>query len=313
MQKFNWIKKGLIFKVKSFFNSIKSRAMLPTPILFKNFIRVYYTALDKRGNSSVYICDLNIKDPSKIISIYKKPILEKGGPGFFDDSGALATSALRYKNKIYLYYNGYTKKITTPYSINIGLAISDRNGLNFKKFSASPILDRSKEDPLFTTGSCVIFKNKKFKMWYTSCTEWLDVNNKLLESNYCIKYAQSNDGINWHRNNVICLSSKIEAIAKPSVFFYKNLYHMFFCYRGLKDFRGGKDSYKIGYAYSNNGTSWIRKDKIGNHYLGIKKEWDDNMQCYPSIIKIKNKLFMFYNGNNFGYEGFGLSYLDLNY
>ena len=37
--------------------------------------------------------------------------------------------------------------------------------------------------------------------------------------------------------------------------------------------------------------------------------WDSDMTCYPSIITVKEKTYMFYNGNNNGETGFGYAEL----
>ena len=37
--------------------------------------------------------------------------------------------------------------------------------------------------------------------------------------------------------------------------------------------------------------------------------WDSDMAAYPSVIRYKDKTYMFYNGNNFGHEGFGYAEL----
>ena len=36
------------------------------------------------------------------------------------------------------------------------------------------------------------------------------------------------------------------------------------------------------------------------------------MICYPNVIKVKDKLYMFYNGNGFGQSGFGYAELENN-
>ena len=83
---------------------------------------------------------------------------------------------------------------------------------------------------------------------------------------------------------------------------------MWYCYRGSFDYRDGVDSYKIGYAESMDGMNWERKDKD----VGIdvsENGFDSKMMAYPSVIKIKNKKHMFYNGNSFGIEGIGYAIL----
>jgi hypothetical protein len=68
--------------------------------------------------------------------------------------------------------------------------------------------------------------------------------------------------------------------------------------------RGFKDLYKMGYAESTDGIHWERKDQ----QVGISPSdigWDSEMICYPCVIDVKGKRYMFYNGNRHGESGFG--------
>jgi hypothetical protein len=37
--------------------------------------------------------------------------------------------------------------------------------------------------------------------------------------------------------------------------------------------------------------------------------WDSEMICYPAVITVKGRTFLFYNGNNNGETGFGVAEL----
>jgi hypothetical protein len=39
-------------------------------------------------------------------------------------------------------------------------------------------------------------------------------------------------------------------------------------------------------------------------------DWDCDMQCYPHLFTCQNRVYMLYNGNEFGCYGFGLAVLD---
>ena len=63
--------------------------------------------------------------------------------------------------------------------------------------------------------------------------------------------------------------------------------------------------YRIGYAESADGIKWDRKD---NTNISVSKSgFDSKMMEYASVIKYKNKYIMFYNGNNYGFDGIGLA------
>jgi hypothetical protein len=151
-----------------------------------------------------------------------------------------------------------------------------------------------------------------WKAWYQSITKWTMIDN-LAEPFYHIKYAESNDGIHWNRNAKVAIDYKDlneAGICSASVIFETNLYKMWYCYRQNGNYRFNKDySYRIGYAESENGIDWIRKDEhVG---IAISNEgWDSEMIAYPNVVKFQKSKFMFFNGNGFGLSGFGYAVLN---
>lgn len=82
-----------------------------------------------------------------------------------------------------------------------------------------------------------------------------------------------------------------------------NIYKMWYSIRSISA------PYKIGFAESEDGLNWKRKDSE----VGIEKSesgWDSEMICYPNVISIKGKWHMFYNGNRHGESGFGYAVLE---
>ena len=56
-------------------------------------------------------------------------------------------------------------------------------------------------------------------------------------------------------------------------------------------------------------TDWTRRDETLNFDLP-HDGWDSQMQCYPNAFVMDQKLFLLYNGNDFGKYGFGLAELE---
>src|SRR2546427_11505564 len=148
-------------------------------------------------------------------------------------------------------------------------------------------------------------------MWYCSGTGWLDVAGKY-EHTYDIKYARSDDGIHWTPLGKVAVGqrTKYEALTRPFVVKRLDGYHMWFCYRGSNDFRDGEDAYRIGYAFSEDLCDWRRDDEAAG-IAPSETGWDSRMVAYPSIITISDRTFMFYNGDDFGADGFGYAVLQL--
>ena len=85
---------------------------------------------------------------------------------------------------------------------------------------------------------------------------------------------------------------------------------MYFCYRNSIGFRENpNNAYRIGYAYSDNLIDWTRNDEMAGINVS-HNGWDSEMMCYPHVFHCENKIYMLYNGNQFGRFGFGLAILE---
>jgi len=237
-------------------------------------------------------------------TITKEPILGLGDLGCFDDNGVMPAWIVGFENKKYMYYIGLNKGTTVQFHSFIGLAISKDEGKTFKRFSKTPILDRNHVDPYLTASPCVLLENGIWRMWYAS-GEGYDVKiNNSIYPRYNIKYTESPDGIHWERNGIVCIDFKSEneyALARPCVVKEKGLYRMWYSYKG--------ESYRIGYAESEDGMNWDRKDdEVG---IDVSKTgWDSEMIAYPFVFEHKNKKYMLYNGNDYGRTGFGYAVME---
>jgi hypothetical protein len=284
---------------------------VPVVLIMSNIFRIYFATRDDVGKSRITYLDVNADNPAEIINVKNTPVLDLGSTGSFDDCGVMPSWVVPRDGKIYLYYIGWNVRNTIPYHNSIGVAVSSDGGDNFNRVFEGPIIDRTHLEPFFSGSSCVIYDEGKWKNWYLSCTEWREINNKM-EPRYHIKYAESDDGFLWKRKGVVAIDYKNNdeaGIVKASVIKMKDRYLMWYSYRNFMNYRvDNNNSYKIGYAESDDGVLWVRMDHLVN--LEVSADgWDSGMQCYPHVLNFKDKLIMFYNGNGFGDSGFGYAEL----
>jgi hypothetical protein len=307
-----WSKKGTIFSPKRNYEWNQSHAQIPLiEILEDSIFRIYYSSRDKQNRSRTSFIEVEAVNPSNILYIHNKPILELGPLGTFDESGIMPSSIINFNNKKFLYYTGWNTGSNVSYRLSIGLAISEDNGKTFKKLSQGPILDRSIFDECLCASPFVIIEKDIWKMWYISGTKWEIIDGKP-EPFYHIKYADSLDGISWNREGRICIDydSFTEGISRPCIFKEQDQYLIYYSYRNNKNYRSNKaSSYRIGVATSLNGKEWTRKDESIGITLSLNG-WDSEMLCYPYVFEWHNKRYMFYNGNGFGKTGFGYAVLE---
>ncbi len=201
----------------------------------------------------------------------------------------------------YLYYVGWNLGVTVPFRNSIGLATSD-HGNEFIRAFSGPIVDRSMSEPHFCATCCVIPGKDLWRMWYQSCTHWSMRKGGVIH-HYHIKYAESKDGVHWHRDGLVAIDYANEqeyAISRPSVIYDKDRWKMWFSSRG--------SSYRIWYAESDDGRSWKRLDSLAGMDVSLTG-WDSEMIEYPFVFDHKGQRYMLYNGNGYGKTGFGLAIL----
>ena len=303
-----WEKQGLLFAVKCEYDWNQSHAQVPVvDVVDEKIWRIYYATRDINNRSTTTYIDVEAGNPQNILYIHDKPILAFGALGSFDETGIMPSSIITLNSVKYLYYIGWSQKKSVPYQNTNGLAISIDNGITFKKFSEGPIIGVNHIDPFFTGTMFVLQDDKTFRAYYMGGMGWKIVDGKP-EPTYILKYATSTDGINWLRENKIAIPFKNEnegGLVSASVIKLNSEYLMWFGYRNFYDYRNNLDNtYRIGFALSKNGVDWIRQDE----HCGIsvsKEGWDSEMISYPYVIRYKNTLYMFYNGNHFGKTGFG--------
>jgi hypothetical protein len=301
-----WIKKGIIFSAGETNKLMYSHASVPTAMSLPNGnIRIYFAPRNSDGQSIPMFIDVAGENPLQVKYIYDQPILTSGKIGTFDDSGIMPCSLIEKEDKIYLYYTGWNQSVTVPYRNSIGLAVSTDGGISFQRAFDGPIVDRNMYEPYLAITPYVYREDNDWHMWYASGTGFVTVNEKP-EPLYIIKYASSADGINWQRENITCIHPKLEfeANARPTVIKENGIYKMWFTFRGSFDYRDGKDSYRIGYAESNDGKSWKRMDELAGIEVSAEG-WDSKMITYPNVLPYYGKKYLFYNGNGFGRSGIG--------
>ncbi len=293
-------------------------AQSPQTLVFDDFVRIYFStrARDKKGMFLSHIAYIDAKKDFKdIIDISSQTVIELGELGTFDEHGIFPINPFRDNGKVMAYTCGWSRRVSVAVETSTGLAISHDEGKTFKRMGSGPILTSSLNEPFLVGDSFVCKFDDNYHMWYMYGARWIldSTEGRTTERVYKIGYAMSDDGINWRKQGKQLLPDKLdenECQALPTVIYHDSQYHMLFCYRHATRFRKNKDrSYRIGYAYSDDLVNWIRDDE----YVGIdvsEEGWDADMMCYPHLFHCDNKVYLLYNGNEFGRLGFGIAVLE---
>ena len=312
-----WLKIGQVFdfETSGFSGEFVGFAQSPQALEFPNYIRFYFSTRKQSENgkfvSVVQYIDMT-KDFKTIVGRSSGTVLPLGKLGAFDEHGIFPFSVFRHNGQVWGYSNGWNRRKSVSVDTAIGLAISYDNGQTFKKVGDGPVLGPSLHEPYLVCDPFVRVFTGVFHMWYIYGTGWRCMKKGTEpERTYVIAHATSSDGINWEKEGRSIISQKYadECQALPSVIKLGNRFHMVFCHRNTFDFRTNPvNAYRLGYAWSDDLIDWTREDEL----IGIDTtpdSWDTDMMCYPHIFSCDDKIYLAYNGNEFGRYGFCLAQL----
>ena len=297
-----WKKLGPVITPQKRLWWMQTHAFVPTvDSLEGDLYRVYVSGRNNQNQSYVGYADIDLSQGGRAVAYSLEPALGLGELGCFDDNGVTPSCVVNHGGEKRLYYIGWNKRSRVRMSLISGLATSSDGGRTFERFSRAPILDRTDLEPYnILTGPCVLVENGLWRMWYVSCTGWI---NEDLPS-YNIKYAESDDGIHWRRNGHVCIdfmSLDEHSLARPWVLKRGDRYCMWYSYKG--------EHYRIGYAESPDGLSWERMDDRAG--IDVSSEGGDSvMVCTCCVFEHGKNLYMLYNGNDYGMHGVFLAMLE---
>jgi predicted GH43/DUF377 family glycosyl hydrolase len=315
---FYWKKLGCVFdpQLHDTPNWMQQFAQAPATREYKNFLRVYFSCRPMPNEQGQYVSysgfvDLDKNNLFKILRISENPILPLGELGCFDEFGTYPVSVIDINEQPVVFYAGWTRSSSVPFNVAIGMGVSSDDGKTFEKIGKGPLLSYTLDEPFILSGPKIRKFDNTYYLFYIAGTKWILDKDKP-EPVYRIKLAFSADGKSWtklNKNLIDTLLEEDEAQASPDVFYKNGKYHMFFCYRRSKNYRGKENGYRIGYAWSKDLMNWNRDDSMVG--IDISNEgWDSEMVSYPHVFELNQKIYMMYLGNQVGKTGFGLAELE---
>lgn len=136
-------------------------AQCPTPFLLDDAtVRVYFATRPSRDAEGLYVSrpgfvDLDRGDLRRVVAIAERPALDLGRVGTFDEFGVMPSSVLRVGGEVYMYYTGWTRMASVPYTTAIGVAVSRDGGTTFERIGDGPVLNIALDEPLLVNSPIV--------------------------------------------------------------------------------------------------------------------------------------------------------------
>lgn len=300
----SWKKLGLIFNLQPISENIQTHASNPLAIrISEDVFRIYFSGRNSENKSSVGSVDFNMKSKA-IVENSAKEVMKYGMPDSFYSHGISVGCSYQIANKEYILFMGWQIRDNNHWRGDVGRFELISKNENFKLNPLIPFIGTDDVfDKISLSYPCVLFEDGIYKMWYGSTIDWSSHNSEMI---HVINYATSLDGENWTKHGLAVpyKTGVAQAFSRPCVIHDEKGYHMWFSYRS-----GDGTPYRIGYAKSMNGVEW----KLALEEVGINvsdKGWDSEMICYPFVFDYEGERYMFYNGNKYGRDGFGLAILE---
>ena len=296
-----WEKLGCVFVPDGSKPWIRTHAANPVVRQIDGSLhRIYISGRDDLNRASISYIEIDMRDPCRVLRESSGPVLEPGKLGLFDDSGVSMGCFTQIGGVTHLFYLGWNLGVTVPWRNSIGCAVEQSDG-SFARVSEAPLLDRCDADPYSISYPWIVQNGDRYHMWYGSNLSWGEEQEDMA---HLLKYAVSEDGLSWERDGSAALHFKDDseyAMSKPCVIVDADKWRMWYSYRG--------DAYRIGYAESDDGLTWTRKDdQAGIDVSG--DGWDSETVEYPCVFDYDGKRYMLYNGNRYGLTGFGIAVLN---
>ena len=299
-----WTKQGLVFATAqhSVGEWMHHAALTPTPYRIDDeHIRVYAGFRDAEGVSRIGYVDLRADDPTIVVRVSAKPVLDVGRGGCFDDNGMILGDIVEAPGGLHMFYVGFQRVAKAKFLAFTGLALSTDGGHSFQRVQETPILDRGPGRSTIAAVHSVMHENGRWRLWYAVGDDWEDIGGQPYPR-YHIRYAETDDLQAIPREDQVCLLPRGSEyrIGRPRVYRIGGKYVMYFTRGNITG------EYFPGVAYSDDGVHWERHDEA----LGVQLSasgWDSRTLSYPALIRQRDKLLMFYNGNDMGVDGFGVA------
>lgn len=304
-----WHREGMLVSVKEGHAWWASHAQQPTALpLSDRLWRIYFGARDRDNRMRILAVDVDPGDGMRVVSEHFDPILDLGPLAAFDREGVAPSSALMIDAQVFLYYTGIIVRRDVRAQVSIGLAISD-DGLNFRRAFPGPIFGVGPFDPYYS-GVPTVRRTESgyYRMWYVGGNEWQRVNG-VLEPFYEIRTTRSPDGLAWDARSNAAMPQgpgNRDGLGRPWIVEESDGLRLWFSRRGRSYRSSGAGAYRLSSVrLDGEGFACGAEEDMAFDNPPAAGDFDSWMQAYSCILPYRDELIMFYNGNDFGKEGFG--------
>lgn len=302
----SWKDYGLIFYVNNLEPWAVSHCYVPCAIELNTHIRVFAAFWDSNNNGRLGYVDVDKYTPDQILGYSSIPILPDSISPCFDCDGVTPLSIVNDGSVLRLYYAGWQRQQDPKmrYTLYTGLAISFDGGKTFRRYASHPVMEKRNPSESLRTGGFTTKIGGRWRSWLASSYKMEIINGKSTPA-YNLETMESHDGIEWPSEQQTVFNyvpKEILGYGRSAIWYDNALYH------GLFSVRSWDGKYRgIYYANSIDGIKWNDLTLNGMGFSPNQTCDQEDEVAFPSLIHQKDRILMFYNGNDFGRKGLRLA------
>jgi predicted GH43/DUF377 family glycosyl hydrolase len=270
---------------------------VPSVLFHNNMYHMWYSSSDFSGiGHATSIDGINWQKD------VNNPVLVKGTPNSWEDEDVSAPMVVVVNDTFHMWYTGHSQP-EDYLGYLIGHATS-LDGSIWVRDALNPVLDKGNPgtwDDTWVYSGSVVFDGLYYHMWYGA---WDGAQPDTVRTGHAISLIPN--GRNWERdpaNPVLVPTESWERdrLEAPNVFFDGSKFHMW--YSAGPYF----NNQHIGYATSQDGSTWSRYSNNPVLSPGSSGTWDDAAIYYVSVIQLNSSFKMWYTGYDGVKEQIGLA------
>jgi hypothetical protein len=283
----------------------QSHAMLPTPILLPDRLRVFFASCDADLRGRVFFADLERREPYRVLSLHTEPVFDLGPRGAFDCDGVNPTQVFRRGERLLMFYVGWQRDVDdAPYALISGLAESRDDGFSFTRLRA-PVLPPTAAERMFRTAAFARPEPGGWRLFYVAGSQFIPGPTRPLPV-YSLKETTSASFEHWPDEGRELLAPDVEGgelgYGRPVVWDEGEEAVMLVSLRT-----------RSGYELLRAPLEEVRRGRQPSEPVLThpREAWESEMTCFGSPIRFEDRELLFYNGNQYGRSGFGLAWRPL--
>lgn len=281
----------------------RSHAMLPTPHVMGDRVRVFYASCDADLRGRIFFADFEPEPPFRRIAAPRGPVMDLGPPGAFDCDGVNPAQAIVADGRLALLYIGWRRgPPEAPYTLFAGLAFSGDEGQTFQRRPA-PLLAAQPHERFFRTAPFIERRPAGWRMLYIGGDVFTDGPDGKRLPLYSLMELSSDDPWVWDGVARTLLEPDVAAgeigFGRPVAWVRDGAARLMLSVRT-------QDGYRL--VECERDFEQGRRPAMAPVIPDPREAWESRMTCFGAPCRVGSNELLFYNGDGFGRTGVGLAW-----